>query len=458
MEDIERIRKLLQKLADFIYSVTIDCKKQGILEPEYTPYIRHKVIKFEYGESGITNKVVEPVEFSLPTWRRAGLDMYYDRIDGHKVLKDALIALENSSFSTKMLNPEMNVRSLTMGIVDNTLKGRISHPEHLSKYVDLFIKYLNEDEYEREYKIDIYLKGLILQPNLIRLDGNTILRKPVRKDLEIVERKRRPVIPPRPRPLKDPTAILNTVIHAKPETDLGPEIDRGIQILRLFGAGSVQSIRDVISEDPIHDIEPTEYIEERLLGQDNYLINKQDVKRLKAFWLRVKNIDLPIPAEKGVPKEPTSLAISYERYSNALDETIFENRIFSAVMGLEALYLTEKQEMSYRLRMRVAKLLGLLGYNQDEVREKIKDAYDIRSTYVHGEILKQKDKRTIERNHGDLQEFSKTIIDYLRASIVALLERPSKTRLIKEIDDSFLYNNKEKEVKKLLFMPYEKES
>jgi len=456
MEEIERIRKLLQKLANFIYAVTIDCKEQGTLEPEYTTYIRHRVTEFEYQENGIISKVVEPEEFSSPTWNRASLDMYYDRIQDHKVLQDALTALENSSIS-EVINPEMSLKGLTRIIVNHTLEGRISHPEDLSKYVDLFMQQFNEDEPEREYTIDSHLKGLTIQPSSILLDECTTLRKPTSKDLEIVEPKRRWGTPPKPRPKIDPTAILRTIIHAKPGTDFWFKLDKRIQILRLFGVGSVQSVRDVISKDPIYDTKPTEYVEERLLGQDNYLISKGDVERLKAFWAHMQSIDLPIPAEKGVPKEPTSLAISYERYSNALDETIFENRIFSAVMGLEALYLTEKQEMSYRLRMRVAKLLSLLGYNQDEVREKIKDAYDVRSTYVHGETLKQKDKQTLERRHGNLQNFSKTIIDYLRASIVALLKKPSKNRLIEKIDDSFLYSNKEEEVKKLLFLPYEKE-
>ena len=133
-----------------------------------------------------------------------------------------------------------------------------------------------------------------------------------------------------------------------------------------------------------------------------------------------------------------------------------EKRISSAVMGLEALYLSpsEQQEMSYRLRMRVSKLLGLIGYNPSEAKERIKDAYDVRSTYVHGGMLKQRDRQKYERKYGNLNKFRKSIMDYLRASIVALLHRPSKTSLIQKTDDSFLDSNKEEEIKKLLFMPY----
>jgi hypothetical protein len=177
MEEIERIRKLLQKLANFIYAVTIDCKEQGTLEPEYTTYIRHRVTEFEYQENGIISKVVEPEEFSSPTWNRASLDMYYDRIQDHKVLQDALTALENSSIS-EVINPEMSLKGLTRIIVNHTLEGRISHPEDLSKYVDLFMQQFNEDEPEREYTIDSHLKGLTIQPSSILLDECTTLRKP----------------------------------------------------------------------------------------------------------------------------------------------------------------------------------------------------------------------------------------------------------------------------------------
>jgi len=50
---------------------------------------------------------------------------------------------------------------------------------------------------------------------------------------------------------------------------------------------------------------------------------------------------------------------------------------------------------------------------------------------------------------------SKKSTDYLRASIVALMEKPSKASLIQKIDDSLLDSEKDTEVKKLLFMPYD---
>ena len=56
--------------------------------------------------------------------------------------------------------------------------------------------------------------------------------------------------------------------------------------------------------------------------------------------------------------------------------------------------------------------------------------------------------------HGNLTQFAVTIIDYLRASIVAFLKRPNKSNFIQRIDDCFLDSKKEAEIVNSIFMPY----
>ena len=176
-----------------------------------------------------------------------------------------------------------------------------------------------------------------------------------------------------------------------------------------------------------------------------------------------EKVKLPFVTHIGEHKKTNELSIAYERYSDSLEAGILEKRISSAVMGLEALYLgedpKERGELRYKLGMRVGKLLSLVGYSPSEAKQKTRAAYDIRSTYVHGGILKGENRREYERKYGDLNEFSTTIMDYLRASIVALLLRKtSKTSLIERLEDSFLDSKKEEEISKLLFLPYEKET
>jgi len=84
------------------------------------------------------------------------------------------------------------------------------------------------------------------------------------------------------------------------------------------------------------------------------------------------------------------LTVAYNRYTDALSQNgVLERRIANAVMGLEALFLksSEDQELVYRLRIRISKLLSLLGYDPYEVKKIVSDVCTIRSRFVHGGIL-----------------------------------------------------------------------
>ena len=323
--------------------------------------------------------------------------------------------------------------------------------------INSFLRDLNGEE--QACRAEVQLKGLILKPKAIKLDESVRLRKPKREDFET--EKPAYFSPGGERLLETPKAFLDVAAYAKVETSsitLQNEIDKAIAILRLFRVGAVQDTRHSETTDSVIGFQASELTRGKLLGSaDKYVITRRDVKVLKSFWTNMKKVNLPDSAYSGQQKESDALSIAYQRYTDSLDTHLLEKRISSAVMGLEALYLSpsEQQEMSYRLRMRVGKLLSLIGYNNsNEIRRNLIDAYDVRSTYVHGGILKQRDKGKLEQKHGDLNEFSKIIMDYLRASIVALLKMHSKTSLIQELDDSFLDSKKENEIQKLLFMPY----
>ena len=88
------------------------------------------------------------------------------------------------------------------------------------------------------------------------------------------------------------------------------------------------------------------------------------------------------------------LTIAFNRYNDSLfsNGDFIENRITSAVMGLEALYLKSRHDGSnrYKLSTRVSKIIGLMG--QDGIKSKItiEEAYNIRNTFVHGGHYKKK--------------------------------------------------------------------
>ncbi len=454
MVEKEKLQELLQKLVHAIYSTINEGLANGMLQPQYEPYFRWKLKEYEYGNTGIAKKSAEGKEFLRPYWGRATRDVH-QRASKLSVYNDILEAI-SKGYKINGVQLGYSLPTFTERVAWNILEGKIKSLHDCDKYIILFLKDLCGEE--QEHRAEVQLRGLVLQPRSIKLDDNTKVRKPDRKDFEREEPSSYQAF--RARRLEDPTAFLHTRIYATGVgVPLQNEIDREVAVLRLYRVGAVQDIRYSMDSDSIIGFGAGTLTRGKLLGSDKYLVAREDVKSLKTFWANMKKIELPNSVYPGNQKEADELSIAYERYNDSLEGGVIEKRISSAVMGLEALYLypSEQQEMSYRLRMRIAKLLGLIGCNPNEVRKKLTDAYNIRSTYVHGGILKQTDRRKYERKYGDLNEFSKTIMDYLRASIVTLLRRPGKKTLIEKIDDSFLDTSKEEEIRKLLFMPYERE-
>lgn len=108
-------------------------------------------------------------------------------------------------------------------------------------------------------------------------------------------------------------------------------------------------------------------------------------------------------------------------------------------MGLESLYLTENQELSYRLRTRIARVFGLLGRDPYAAKNIANDAYNVRSAFVHGNRVKKDDSKTIIKRYGNFEALLNAVLDQLRIAIVALrLSGLDKEEFIKLIDNSFI--------------------
>ena len=447
----EELQELLQELVNSIYTMIKRGLSEKTLKPEKDWYLRWKITGFRYSDNGIISSGGEGENFLKPVWYSASRTIE-QKIKKLNIYKDALKTVPR--VSELPMPPDYLLFRLVSKVTWDILDGRVDSSK-LNYYAISFIDDLLYKEHE--YKAELQLRGLVLRPDSIKLDVNVLLRKPIGEDLE----REGPVWSNhRLIPMDNPTAILLIKMRAKHGgTTVRGEISREIALLRLFQVGAVQPIRYTLNTDSIlDDTGRVTTTTDRLLGNDKYLIKEGDEENLKTFWANMKRVKLPDSTYTNSQNEPNELSIAYERYSDALEGRIIEKRISSAVMGLEALYLSpsEQQEMSYRLRMRLGKLLGLVGYNPEEVCKNMIEAYDIRSTYVHGGILKRKDRQKLNNKYGDIIEFSKIIMDYLRASIVALLNKPSKTHLIKKIDASLLDSKENEEVKNLLFRPFEK--
>jgi hypothetical protein len=151
----------------------------------------------------------------------------------------------------------------------------------------------------------------------------------------------------------------------------------------------------------------------------------------QTLWKRLPPEGLPALNDPG---NPGSAAIAYLRYVDAMtiDAPIIERRITNAVVGLEALFLPERAdgELSFRLRMSVARIMSEFGYDGPTVVHRVKDAYAVRSAYVHRGLLTTKSKAKVERTAGPIQKLLPEILEYLRLSIlICMLSNLSPPKL-----------------------------
>lgn len=78
-----------------------------------------------------------------------------------------------------------------------------------------------------------------------------------------------------------------------------------------------------------------------------------------------------------------TIALDYFRHGNSAERN--EDKLINYMIAMEALYLHERDELSYRLSHRVSSLLGETDEERDEVFGNMRKMYRKRSEVVHGE-------------------------------------------------------------------------
>lgn len=84
-------------------------------------------------------------------------------------------------------------------------------------------------------------------------------------------------------------------------------------------------------------------------------------------------------------KSHGAIGMALRRFRYASERERDEDRLVDLLIAAESLFLPDEgKELSYRLRQRVALLLGTTFKNRLEISDDIKMAYDSRSKVVHG--------------------------------------------------------------------------
>jgi hypothetical protein len=287
----------------------------------------------------------------------------------------------------------------------------------------------------------VQLQGVTLEPDSIQIAHGVRLRRPTITDIE----KEIPIYAI-DYALLYPSAILELQILGHSAIEIQKQVEKAISILRLFKVGGVKYVSyRMFSEGVISFIGGTITSLEKTQPLEFYPILKSDVPRLEKFW---KEMMVSLPEEFVGFSSLTGkgyITFAYQRYCDALLSNGFlERRIANAIMGLEALYLNTPQELGRYLGLRISKFLGMAGWNPRKIMNVLKDAYRIRSIFVHGNRLNYKERKKFDNKYGSINKLLQELLEYLRISIILVLFlKKEKDELIDLIDNALIDRERE---------------
>ncbi len=194
-----------------------------------------------------------------------------------------------------------------------------------------------------------------------------------------------------------------------------------IEAIRLTCAGVPRmhcTVDFQLGSFPLNDPFAYTYREgEQDIYENTAILQPKDLKRIKRVWSDWVDSE----AQKGVPIQMNT---AYNRFISSYDPKNLLECVLDLTIALESLFSpVENQELSHRIALRVAWLLGLeykeadASISGNRIYKVVRKMYDIRSKMVHGGPIKQKEvskwievlsgKKADSASEGDLSEQAK---------------------------------------------------
>ena len=165
-----------------------------------------------------------------------------------------------------------------------------------------------------------------------------------------------------------------------------------------------------------------------LMTESTFSLNSTDVASLNVLRDKVRPILESFNKEQ--PSLLRSLELALDLYAR---EDFGSMDVLNALTALEALLLHgSKTELTYRLSLRVAHLLGSDAASRKTLFNDIKEFYDLRSTIVHGNELKAKHEAKFEQMEELREIFRRTLLAMM-ALIADGISKPELESLLDEI-------------------------
>lgn len=248
--------------------------------------------------------------------------------------------------------------------------------------------------------------------------------------------------------------ISKTIIELNISSHTSDEVINKIEllltILRLFKFGAVNYIKIELYPKSILSNSPLFYININFYPDYEYILKESDIHIFNVFLNKIACVLQEEVMEKSSSMK-SNISIGVHRYNESLLKAdSVKAKITYAISCLEALYMRggEEGEFSHKFSQRVSLLLRIFRFNPLCVYRIVKDAYQVRSRYSHGLLIKIK-----KLKFKDLLLLTKLIINYTRISLLIFLQLKYKIKkkdLIKKIDNSLLHEKSNLELNKFI--------
>lgn len=318
--------------------------------------------------------------------------------------------------------------------------------EKLSEKVHVFISDI--DNSPTCWENTVFVNGMWLTEESFQVTDEIRIRQPQKSDFE----KERPVGMLgilSPISLTSFSAVIEFNLFCKSSQENQQSINCLINTLQLFNLGSVTYESWEFKPKSIIKFGGTMSSGGKHSTHYKYAINSQDITILKGFICKI----MPLVSKNiiNINVNLNLISVAFKRYFDALlHGGTIENRITSAITCLESLYLKgeERMELCHRLSQRVSALLCLLDldYKALEIYNQLTFAYDIRSTFIHGD-------QTDEKYRKKLPKLCESVMQYARISLLVFLQLKNtleKEQIINKLDNSLLDRGAHEKLRKTI--------
>jgi hypothetical protein len=160
-------------------------------------------------------------------------------------------------------------------------------------------------------------------------------------------------------------------------------------------------------------------LEDRVFGfMPDFHLEKDDFPQLLTLW---KEIEVGSQAV-------TRLRIALDRYESTFETKDTAEQLIDAVIALESLYIQGGSELSHKLALRAATILGRDGKDREQIYGFIRFAYKMRSDFVHGSISGDDFQKKLVVKDSNGSKFINQLREYLRQTLrkflVLFTQRP----------------------------------